>query len=339
MHILRRISDEFWWDVARKCEYATFFQTPIWRDLVQWTVPDQYEDKSFGAILANGTKVVFPLMIKRRIGPVCALESMPLGGYGGVIADGPISPEEHTQLYARVRQWPAYSFYMVNNPFGPPPPEAALQPMFTVYNDTTYVVPLDSDFETIFARFRRNQRQEYRRGIKRGVKVRLAQSLDDYQAYYEVYRDAVARWGEELEFTYTMDVFAQIYFMSLRYPEQIKLWLITVDDEVAGGNLVYSWGPAAIIRNGTLHRKFFNYFIMPVGDTEVLRDALAQGYRYLDFCNSGTNLGGIEYKQRFTPHSMPVKGLLYEQPLVSSMRIPIYSARRILVSLRNGIAS
>ncbi|MBX0328832.1 GNAT family N-acetyltransferase [Oscillochloris sp. ZM17-4] len=339
MRILRNVSDEFWWEVARKCSYATFYQTPIWKELAERSFPDRYRNETFGAILPSGVHVVFPMMSTRRLGPVRWLESTFAGCYGGFIADGPVSSDEATAIYKHACASSTYSFYVLENPLGPQLPDAIKPQLNLVVSEDTYVITLDADFDTLFARFSRSRRAAYRRGIKKGVKVRLATTLDDYRAYYVSYRDAVARWGEDENYGYLWPLFEQIYQLSQNHPEQIKLWVMTVSDQVVGGRLFFYWNQQVSFWTGTAHRDFLHHNAIPVADTEILRDAIAQGYRHFDFNTSGLNQGMVEYKRRFGATGVNVNAWYFENALITSARSISKGVRTRLTSMLRPRAS
>lgn len=320
MHILNPVTDEFWWDVARNCSYATFYHTPLWREIAMRTFPERYTDATIGAILPNGVRAVLPMLSKRRIGPFRWLHSTFENCYGGLIADGPVTESEALAIYAQACDWSTYTFYLIDHPIGPPL-HAQLRGRLThVYSEPTYLVHLDADFETVFGRFQRTQRKDYRRGIRNGVQVRLADSLSDYQSYYAIYQDAVDRWGNERAQVYDWSLFETFYQQSLIYPEQIKLWIFMIDEQIVGGTIMFYWNKVASAWNGTAHRDFLEYDVMPVGDTEIIRDALERGYRYFDFNTSGLKEGVMIYKQRFGTQPKPVNMWRYENPILKPIQ-------------------
>jgi hypothetical protein len=135
MRILKQVPEDFWWDVARKCDYANFFHTPIWKDIAIRAFPETHHDETFGAILPSGVRVVFPLIGKRKIGPLRRLHSTIENATGGFIADGPVLPSEASLLYQRSCQWSTYTFYVTENPIGPELPEGAKSLMDVIYSD------------------------------------------------------------------------------------------------------------------------------------------------------------------------------------------------------------
>ena len=334
MRVLKKITGEFWWDVARTCDYATFYHTPIWQELAKRLFPGRYRDETFGAILPSGVRVIFPIVSKRRIGPLRWLESAPIGGYGGFIANGPVSPAEATQIYKQACAWSAASLYIVDNPLGSPLPDRVKPQFSLVVNETAYLVPLDADFDTVFARFSPALRKHYRNGIKNGAHIRLATSLDDYRAFYPNYRDAIDRWGRDENYGYTWYQIEQVYHLSQIYPENIKLWLIMLNEQIVGGRIVLYWNRHVIAWNGTAHRDSFKYNVMPVAHTETIRDAIQRDSRYLDLGTSGHKDSLIQFKQRFSPVAMPLGGWLYENPIISSTRMVYHKGRNTLAALR-----
>jgi hypothetical protein len=316
MRVIRKISSEFWWEVARKCSYATFYHTPIWKELAERTLPG-VGDATFGAILPSGVRVVFPMISTLRRGPFRRLVSTFEGCYGGFIADGPVLPAEAANIYQYVCSWSTYTFYMVDNPLAPPLPAQVTSMLSTFANDTSYTLALDGDFATIFSHFSKTRRNVYRRGIRKGVQIRLATSLDDYRAYFASYCDAVARWGESK--SYGWNLYEQIYNLSQIYPEQIKLWLMVVNSQIVGGRFVFYWNQHVAAWSGTAHRDFLDYGAIPVGDTEIIRDAIARGFRYVDFSTCGGIQGMIDYKRRFGTVGIPVNVWRFEHPILKQL--------------------
>ncbi|NNJ11099.1 GNAT family N-acetyltransferase [Chloroflexales bacterium ZM16-3] len=316
MQFINKVTDDFWWEVASKCSYATFYHTPIWKEIAERSFPSQYRNETFGAILPSGARVVFPLMSSRRIGPLRWLESTFAGCYGGFIADGPISSAEADQIYKQVCSYSTYSFLVLENPIGPPLPDAIKAQLSLVVNEESYTIPLDGDFDSILARFSRSRRTSYRSSFRKGVRIRLATSIDDYRAYYDTYRDAVDRWGKDESYGYQWGVFEQIYQLSQLFPEQIKLWLIIADERIVGGRLFFYWNQHVAFWTGTAHRDYLYQNVLPLADTEIIRDAVAHGFRYFDFNTSSHDDGLITYKKRFGAKAIPINVWRFENPIL-----------------------
>lgn len=320
LRIMQPVPEDFWWNVARQCEYATFYHTPLWRDIALHSFPVQYQDATFGGILANRTRVVFPIIATRTIGPFRWLHSTFENCYGGFIADGPVNDDEAAELYQHACRISTYTLYTIDNPFDAPLPEPVQSMLQEVYTEPTYLVHLDADFDAIMARFSRARRTAYRRGLKKGVEVRQMRSLDEMVIYYGSYRDAIERWGEATGYGYPWHMFEQIYYLSQAYPEQIKIWIMIVNKQIAGGRMIFYWNKVASLWHGASHRDFLEYDVMPVGDTEIIRDALDHGYRYFDFNTSGNKEGVMTYKERFGTETRPVTMWRFANPLLQPVQ-------------------
>ena len=183
-------------------------------------------------------------------------------------------------------------------------------------------IALDSNFEMIFSHFSKTKREAYRKGIRKGVQIRLADSLDDYRAFHVNYLDAVERWGVDKNTTYSREQWEQIYHVSRNHPEQVKLWLTIVDQRVVGGRLAFYWyrGRHASLWQGTAHRDYLHYDVLPVADTEIIRDAIRQGYRWIDFGISGHKPGVLDYKLRLAPTLIPMPFWCFRNPVVERVR-------------------
>ncbi|RRR77903.1 MAG: GNAT family N-acetyltransferase [Candidatus Viridilinea halotolerans] len=301
MEILNTIDEDFWWEVAHNCSYATFYHTPLWGEIARRSFLGRYHDASFGAILARGVRVVFPLLRRERALPLPLrwLHSTFENCYGGFIADGPVSEAEALQLYQHACDWSTYTLYATDNPFGPPLASSLHGLLQPVYTEPAYILPLDGDMKQVLKRFKHGRATCYRNGLRQGVQVRVVRSLAEAQAYYASYRDAVARWGEADDYGYPWEMFEQIYYLSQVYPEQIKIWLMLVNDQIAGGRLALYWNECASLWHGSAHRDFLRYNVMTVGDVEIMRHALERGYRWFDFNTSGLKAGVMQYKERF----------------------------------------
>lgn len=295
MHIIRQIDADFWWAVARKSPNATFFHTPLWQELALRTTPGS-RDATIGAILPSGVRAVLPLIETRRLGVMRKLLSTHEYCYGGVIADGPITHAERQAILAAACDWRTFSVRYLQSPLENEPGPAGVAP---ILDETTYMVSLDGTFEEVFARFNKNCRNSYRKGIKEGVQVREATGIDDYRAYFAAYRDTVSRWGEDESYGYDWGLFVQIEALAARNPEQVKLWVADVDGQLAAGTIVFYWNRHAVAWHGAAHRDFLKLRPMNVLDTEIMRDANARGCAFYDFNTSSSLQGVIEYKRSY----------------------------------------
>src|SRR5262249_32428740 len=112
------------------------------------------------------------------------------------------------------------------------------------------------------------------------------------------------------------ELFEHCHTLSVRHPEQIKLWVALVDERVVGGTLAFYWHRHCVAWHGAMYREFLQHRAMNVVDTEIIRDAIARGYRCYDF-NPSAGLAGLRgYKSRFGAAELPATHYRYESPLI-----------------------
>ncbi|MCS6888424.1 MAG: GNAT family N-acetyltransferase [Chloroflexus sp.] len=313
MQIIQPADQQLWWEVARACPYATFFHTPRWTELA-CRVNSTVRDRTVAAILPSGVRAVLPLLEIRRRGPFAALMSTFEGCYGGIIADGPVSKRDVAHIYRQAYRWNISNFSYLANPLAPP---ETIDTTYRFGDEITHILHLHSDFEAIFSRFAKSARTNYRRGLREGARIRRATSLDDYQAYYRAYRDAVQRWGEDENYGYSWDFFTHVFAFEQRYPAEIALWVVELDGAVVGGTLAFYWNQHVTAWHGTVTREALKRRAMVVLDVEIARDAAARGFRYYDLNTSAGIEGVMQYKRNFATIDYPIARCRYRSPLLA----------------------
>jgi len=316
MRIIQPVEPQCWWEIARACSYATFFHTPLWTELA-CRVNCMVRDRTIAAIFPNGTRAVLPLLEIRRFGPFASLMSTFEGCYGGIIADGPLSATDAATLYRQVYRWDISNFYYLANPLAPP---ETVDTTYQFANEITYLIHLDQDFESIFSRFDKSARTNYRRGLREGVRIRRAASLADYEAYYRAYREAVRRWGEDEHYGYPWEFFTHVFEFERRYPNEITLWVVELDGAVVGGTLAFYWNQHVTAWHGTVTNEALKRRAMVVLDVEIARDAAARGFRYYDLNTSAGIEGVMQYKRNFASAEHPIARCQYRSPLIRTVR-------------------
>lgn len=296
MRILHTVDEEAWWDVARKCEYATFFHTPLWHKLAVMTNPKS-KDVSLEINLSSGVRAILPLLeIKNIKGVGSTIYSTFAGCYGDLIADGPIAEEDRQHIYEHLFSRLVARVQINGNPLVD---EQITCSKYSSTSDFTHVLHLDPTFDSVYSNFSKGHRSSYKRGRKMGVTVRAAATLDDYNAYYLAYQDSIERWGSRTSTIYPQELFVNGFYLARDYPENIKLWLAEVDHQVIGGAWVFYWNQHADNWHGASYKDFFDHYPNNVLHTEIIKDAFARGYRYYDFNPSGGFENVARFKGRF----------------------------------------
>lgn len=303
MRILQGVEEAFWWDVAERCDYATFFHTPLWHRLAERALND-CRDISFSAELRSGGRAVFPLLMRPRrylrlFGEVVSTFAY---CYGGPIADSPLTWEERFQLYLAADQARG-RVVLAGNPLGGQDEECPRGFEMTV--ETTHMLGLSAPFDEIFAGFSKGHRSSTRQGRRAGVETRRATSIEDYRNYFDMYDAAVERWADSATSRYPWALFQQAHRMAAERPGKMVLWLGELDGCVVAGALVFYWNGHLSYWHGASSERGREASATNVVLADVIEDACGRGLNWFDFNPSGGHEGVAAFKRRFGAEEVP----------------------------------
>ena len=319
MDILDDPGTDFRWDVARACPHATFYHTPLWHRVAA-NASVFHRDRAFGAVLDNGTRVVVPLL-ERRQKVLGTFVSTFAGCYGGLIADGPVPPDDAEAVIRHVLDRKGKTFTFVTNPLAD---DAAMPDLdhADIEDDFTHVLTLDRDLDTIVSDYSRGHRSSLKKGRREGVTVRRATTIEEYRLYFEAYQASLERWGQSPSDGYDWSLFEALHALAQEYPDIVTLWLARVDANVASGALLFSWNDHVSYWHGAAHEEYFDHRPNNVLHTDIIDAAIAEGYRYYDFNPSGGYSGVERFKSRFGAETWPIRRVTYTR----SMREAVFGS-------------
>lgn len=301
-------SDAEWLEIATRCPYATFFHTPMWRDLALHGMGG-CRDASFLLRLPTGVRAVFPLqeLLPRRTTTRHLLSTYPYG-FGGPVADGTLDASDIRALYAHAH---AASSQITGNPLMHEPPPLR---GWTRRELSTQMLDLSEGWEVLKRRFSKGHRAAIKQAERKGVTVRIASGVDDYEAYYRVYEDSLRRWGDAAGPRYPWSLFATGLRIQERVPGTIRLWLAEHDTEVVSGAWVFCWNHHAMYWHAATLERAFGLRPANLVLATAIEDAIGRGYAHFDFGSSGGHEGPAAFKRRFGATERPVSWLSYITP-------------------------
>jgi hypothetical protein len=310
MQLLRSVDEEFWLDVARECAYATFFHTPYWHELARVAFPGA-RDRSLGAVLDTGVRVVFPLLetgrsLKRAF---THLVSGAFGCYGGPIADGSVPSTTMSKLHDTVlKRRLLASLDLTGNPFSPfrSPTTGEARP------DSTQVLHLrGKTIDELIRSFSKGHRAASRQGQRMGVSINKAETLRDFEDYYGAYEDSLDRWGDAATSRYSWELFREVWSLSQKTPESIELWLAKVADKVAAGALLFRWNRHCVYWHGAAYEEFLSYRAPTLLLASVLERCVENDVDVFDFNPSGGHEGVAKFKRGFGAEPLDFERMSY----------------------------
>lgn len=318
---LERPDPDWWSDVAEKCQYATFFHTPLWASFVGNAFPGFRED-TLGATLPSGVRVVLPLMESGKCarGILSSLQSAALVTYGGLIADGPVEAGDHEAVYrAALNRGRVGEISVVTNPFAPITPPGLPGSFYEDWGEAQ-AIRLSGRPGEIFDSFSKTRRYEIRKGRSAGIRTRVAESLDDFRAYFAAYEDSLRRWGNKARTRYPWPVFEAAHQFSLGYPSHLRLWLAELDGDVKAGIVVLYWNRQATYWLSAVHESALAYHPTSVLLADAVDDACRRGFDWFDLMPAGDLKGVEQFKTSFRPQHLSVERYWYTRARLQSVR-------------------
>ncbi len=331
MQVFEGVDESTWWEVARSCEYATFFHTPLWHRLAERALAG-HRDISFSARAASGVRAVVPLL--KTTGPLGpwfgGAVSTFAGCYGGPIADGPLTESERTTLLEAAGR-AAGHVVISGNPLNDEPsrPEG-----FDRTEDSSQLLRLDAPFEALLSRFSKGHRSGTTKGRRAGVIVRRAESLDDYRSYHEIYQAALDRWGDRATSRYPWKLFETAHRLAADHRDRIVLWLGELDERVVAGALVFYWNRHAVYWHGAADDEGRSASATNVVIADAIADAADRGFDWFDFNPSGGHEGVEAFKRRFGCQRMSFARLSRRRTTAAAAQRLAAAARRFARVLR-----
>lgn len=308
------------------CPHATFFHTPLWMNLATRSYP-HYRNVSASFAIDSDMYVVLPLLETKRelLGLSRQLASSFAGCYGGFIATGDISMEEGTAMMEQVLRRNVSRMRITGNPFDPAVREYGGA---EVSEDFTHVLRL-GDFDAVFSNFSKGHKSSAIQGRRYGISTRVATELNDYQTYYKLYEDSLARWGDRVTSRYPWKLFENLFCMSLEYPDEVKLWVAELDGRMIAGGVVFYWNAHVVYWHGAARSDGMKYRPANVLVTEMIKDACAKRFSFFDFNPSGGHEGVAAFKKSFGTERLSFQRREYSSA-TSSFLTRITTAKKAL---------
>jgi CelD/BcsL family acetyltransferase involved in cellulose biosynthesis len=288
------------WDEAwRSYPYATPFQSRMWAEVWQRSTAGEVEPAPLHLTFDDGVQAVMPLSHLRLFKGIAHRRlSSPAGTYGGWLAADDISASHAEALCKYVLDTSPELWWRLN----PYEPLAATLREHAVEPDETHVIPLAGGFAAVEAGATHGHRSSARKARREGVVTRKAVGVADWRAYYGLYEDSLARWGDAASSHYSRSLFDELQRLE---PGFVELWLASLDNRVIAGALclyaprqVACWHAAALASFFDLRPVNLLYF-------DAIRDACSRGLDWFDLNPSGGHEGVREFKRRFGALPLP----------------------------------
>jgi len=282
-----------WQSLVEGSSEATFFHTPLWHEIVVAAYRD-YGIATRQFLFEDGARAVFPFIQTKKGGIIrgkSRLKSSVFGGYGGIIADRKLSPEQYRMMYRTITRLKA-SVSVDTNPFT----DETLPDSFSAKHDYTQVSRLAAGDDCFIPKLSRGAKSNLNQARKKGVTVRVLTAEQDISAYYNIYLDTLKRWGDAVLFTYPEELFFTVYRLA---GDHVRIWLAEKDSVIIAGAVIFYWNSIASYWQGASLQDYFSCYPNNMLHMEIIRDAARRGYAYYDFGPSGGQEGVERFKKSF----------------------------------------
>jgi len=292
MKVLKNTNFDEWQEIANKCEYATFFHTPIWSRIFTQTYKNIHiVTKKF--LFDDETKVMFPLVLTKNAKGLFNVYISNVGGvYGGWISDKNLSEQQNDEIVKWINKY-LKNFEWRINPFDK---NLHLPSMLNIHQDFTQYLDLRRGFDSIYKSWTRGHAWGARKASKEGVIVREAKDWKDWKNYFVIYQDSIRRWGDKVSCTYPLSLFKE-FFKS--HSPSIKLLLAYFGDYPIAGILCFYHNHHVAIWHSAALEKYFPKHPCNILHYKSIKDACEKGYWWYDFNPSGGHKGVVIFKKRF----------------------------------------
>lgn len=323
MKVTRNVSESEWWGYVEKLGGdVTFFQTPLWAQVLAEAFPDLATDTRFYE-LADGGRVLVPLMRRKRLrGLVTILESMPFGTYGAFLAERPLTRNEVLAILAELRRSrPPVARLMVT-----PNPLAGRAIPEDVFHSQNFVhfLELAEGYDRIWRhRFSRGLRYSVRKSLRRGVRVGIESGEAPLREFSALYHHTAEAWERK-------PPFGERFFAALaRLDERhVQLWVARLDGRFIAGTVIFTYGDHQTPYVGGFDREFRGYDPNNLLYAEAMKWGARQGYKCFNFLSSAGIKGVEDFKSSFGSQRVFFNYYLYENPLIRLLRWNPLRARR-----------
>jgi CelD/BcsL family acetyltransferase involved in cellulose biosynthesis len=282
------------WDaVWTACPYATYFHSRAWSEDWSTYTRGSLVPAPELVTFSDERRALLPITRQlRRRGLAVRNILSPAGTYGGWLADEPLETA-HAQLLTAWLLAKRVPLWWRVNPFDPlaaVPAQEATEP------DVTHLLPVERDAEGRCENVTHSQRSAVNKARRAGLVVRHATSAADWEVYFSIYENTLARWGDTASSRYGAELFE---LLRRRGEPGVTLWLTELQDGpiVAGAITLSAPHHVAGWHMATLA----DYFRLKPNNLmvhEIAEDACQRSLSWFDMNPSGGHKGVQEFKER-----------------------------------------
>jgi hypothetical protein len=244
----------------------------------------------------NGKEILVPMMKRKQYG-FNFLHSMPFG-YGGFFSESSINSGDIKSLINEIIGCKNLIFNFTLPPFSDLPLDFRNSSIIELKDswDNIHILPVDIDFEYIWNnKFKKKTRGAIRKAEKNNLYIRKGESLDDFRDFYDIYDKASKKWGYENP-EHPFDLYKNMHRYGSNY---INLYLAMKNDEPIAGFITLNFGKNIVPWASVFLNEYGTFNPTSLLYCHVIKSACNNGYKYVDFGESGVLSGIKRFKESF----------------------------------------
>ena len=291
-----------WDEFVNQHPAATFFHLWTWHEVLVRC----FGHKPYYLSLRNGSDVcgVFPLFLVKSLIFGRSLVGIPLGVYGGPIADSPEGQRLLVESALEIAKHERVKYLEIRaNPFDDTDWRVALHQMAADSREkelyVTFIGQIDPSQDVNLSRIPRKQRRMVRQGEKHQLRATFDESR--LRDFYDVYASSVQNLGTP--------VFSYSYFETLleKFRDHAKLLVIEHQGRAVAGVLSFFYRNQVLPYYGGALKESFHLAPNDFMYWELMKYAADKGYSVFDFGRSKEGTGAYNFKRHwgFEPKPLP----------------------------------
>jgi hypothetical protein len=186
------VARDMWQEIAAHDPEIVASQLPEWRD----TLPPHWVDVSRVYRASDGRRVVVPMVRRAASAGMRVDGSYPHGlGYGGAVAEGGVTEELLTAVFADIAAEHRMYLSVWPNPVQADRWEVAIPPSWLRIPRCAHVLDLSGGVDSVWARMPGNGRRGVRRAERAGVEVETDDSGRLLPVFFDLFGSSQQRWA------------------------------------------------------------------------------------------------------------------------------------------------
>ncbi|MHC4896841.1 MAG: GNAT family N-acetyltransferase, partial [Planctomycetota bacterium] len=248
---VRLAKDEEWDALYEACPHTTYFHSREWAELWDRATGGRLQSWPRLVEFVDGERAVLPMSVQCGArGLVRNYLSTAAGTYGGWLTERPLS-DEHADTLSN---YLIHGFDRLDWRLNPYDEQALKTNVNRGHYDETLALDLEPGFKTVHRRWSKGHRAAVNQARRENVTVRVADNVDDWQNYYTVYQDSLARWKGRATSQHPKELFEEFGRLS---SDHVRLWVAeTCGIFVAGALCLYSENNVSYWHGAALESQF-----------------------------------------------------------------------------------